>query len=108
MDIPSWAVRGSRVACLHDDWSVMQQYIVDPEGLARFPTTDVPYTIREVRIRYVSEYSEVIVGVLLEEVVNPIAEGGSATGEEMAFDVRCFRPLQRVKAAVYVPAKADA
>ena len=105
-DIPSWAVRRAKVMCVIDDWIL--DHIDDPAGLMTYPRKGVEYTIREVRVRYVSEASELIVGILLEEVQNPIASGGSATGEEMGWDVRCFAPLvsMHVKMQEQVPEDA--
>jgi hypothetical protein len=52
--------------------------------------------VREVRVRYVTEWGgDVLVGITLDEVVNPIASGGSSTGEEPGWHVDCFRPLVR-------------
>jgi len=75
------------------DWSETKRHVVDPEGLMSYPAKDAVYTIREVRVRYVTEWNELLVGILLVELVNPIAAGGSATGEEPAWDIRSFRPL---------------
>lgn len=93
-DIPGWAVRGSKVVCVEPDgWRELRNNIVDPDGVMRFPERGETYTIREVRVRFVTEWNELLVGVLLDEVANPIAEGGSSTGEEPGFDIRGFRPV---------------
>lgn len=100
-DIPSWAVRGSKVVCVEpDDWSIARSFINDPAGLMTFPVEGETYTIREVRVRYVSEQNEVLVGVLLNEVVNPVCDGGSATGEEAGWDIRSFAPVKHAKQSV--------
>lgn len=93
--IPSWAVRGAKVVCVEADFDLAFNKINDPSGLMSFPALGEVYTIREVRVRYVTEFDggEVLVGLLLNEVLNPVAVGGSATGEEPGFDVLCFRPL---------------
>lgn len=108
-DIPSWAVRGSKVICLERDrWSAMRQRVEDPHGLMSYPEFALVYTLREVRVRFVPEWNEVMVGVLLEEVENPVATGGSATGEEPAWDIRGFAPIvmdrKRAARKVAVPA----
>lgn len=72
--------------------------IYDPYGLLTFPEDGEVYTIREVRVRFVSEFMTVRVGLLLEEIENPITSEGSGAGEDMAFDARMFRPLQHAKA----------
>jgi hypothetical protein len=105
-DIPSWAVRGSRVVCvIEDGWAAARSKIVDPEEEMTFPVRGLIYTIREVRVRYVPEWNEVLVGVLVEEVVNPIASGGSAGGEEPSWDIRAFAPVRtaRQRAQAEVP-----
>lgn len=99
MDIPSWAVRGAKVICIADGFDE-DPTIVDPRGLLRFPRLGFEYTIREVRVRYVSERSEVAVGILLREIENPIADCGSATGEEPGFAVQGFQPVKGVRAEV--------
>lgn len=78
----------------------MRNKITDPAGLMTFPMFEGTYTIRQVRVRYVSEWNEVLIGVLLDEVVNPIADGGSATGEEPGWDIRAFAPLRAAKQRV--------
>lgn len=103
MTIPSWAVRGAKVVCILDDWDTA--HTIDPMGVMAFPKKDEIYTIREVRVRFVSEWSEVMVGVLVVEISNPVSEAGSATGEEFGFDIRCFRPLvqkdEEIEAQIY-------
>jgi hypothetical protein len=91
-DIPSWAVRRAKVVCIMNSWDESAR--VDPAGLMVAPVAGEEYTIREVRVRYVSEHNAVAVGILLDEIRNPIAEGGSATGEEPAWWVGGFRPLK--------------
>jgi hypothetical protein len=105
-DIPSWAVRRSKVMCVVDDWVL--DHVTDPYGLMTYPTKGAIYTVREVRVRYVSEVNELTVGILLDEIENPIATGGSASGEEMGWDVRCFAPLvsRHVKMQEQVPEDA--
>lgn len=97
-DIPSWAVRGAKVVFVGGEYDPALNAIHDPAGVLKYPERGEAYTIREVRVRFVTEVMELIVGVLLDEIENPIADGGSATGEEMGFDVRDFRPLKRAKA----------
>ena len=93
-DIPGWAVRGAKVECVEPSgWSDMRNNVRDEGDLMSYPQLNAVYTIREVRVRFVPEWGQVLIGVLLDEVENPIAEGGSATGEEPAFDVRGFRPV---------------
>jgi hypothetical protein len=97
-DIPSWAVRGSKVICVErDDWEMTRRVVKDPEGLVTFPVFGETYTIREVRVRWVTEYNALLIGVLLEEIANPIADAGSATGEEMAWHIDGFQPVRRAK-----------
>lgn len=49
-DIPSWAVRGSKVVCIvRDGWDDTRGKIVDPEGVMTYPVAKLIYTIREVR-----------------------------------------------------------
>lgn len=106
VDLPSWAVRGSKIICIERTrWAEVRAHVDDPFGLMTWPEFAGIYTIREVRIRYVSEWNEVLIGVLLEEVENPIATGGSSTGEEPSWDIRGFAPvvLERKRAEVSVP-----
>lgn len=92
--IPAWAVRKAKVVCIErDGWNDMRNKVTDEADLMSYPQFGETYTIREVRVRFVPEWGEVLVGVLLHEVSNPIAEGGSAFGEEPGFDVRGFRPV---------------
>jgi len=107
-DIPSWAVRGSKVVCIEQGWERASAHISDPYGLITYPVYRTTYTIREVRVRYVSEHNEVLIGVLLDEIVNPIAEGGSATGEEMGWDIRAFSPVKRASAVAEARRTVDA
>lgn len=101
-DIPSWAVRGSKVSYVGAEWTperIAENCIRDPGGITRYPVHGGEYTIREVRVRFVSEFMEVLVGLLLDEIRNPCADaGGSANGEEMGFWIGGFRPLKRAKA----------
>lgn len=100
-DIPGWAVRGAKVMCIEkDNWGVSRPFIVDEAGQLTFPQNGEVYTIREVRVRFVTEHMQLMVGVLLDEVVNPVASFGSATGEEMCFDINGFRPLVARKDAL--------
>lgn len=93
-DLPSWAVRGAKCVFVGGEFTSETCKFGDPGGLLRFPVRGPVYTIREVRIRLVPEFgNEVVVGILLDEVRNPVADGGSAAGGEMAFDIREFRPL---------------
>ena len=93
-DIPGWAVRGSKLVCVEPSgWSDMRNKVTDDFDTMSYPQLDEVYTIREVRVRFVPEWGEVLIGLLLDEIENPIADGGSAGGEEPGFDVRGFRPL---------------
>ncbi len=109
VDIPSWAVRGSKIICIErTGWAEVRKFTDDPYGQMTWPEFAGIYTIREVRIRFVTEYGEVLIGVLLEEVENPVAGGGSSTGEEPGFDIRGFAPIvlerRRAEAEVLEPA----
>lgn len=94
--IPSWAVRGAKVVCVDGFEDAMAPYVIDPDRLMVYPQIGTVYTIREVRVRFVTEYGDVMVGVLLHELHNPKCTGGSATGEETAWWVGGFRPLTSI------------
>jgi hypothetical protein len=95
-DIPSWAVRGAKVICIAEGFD--QTVVDDPLGELRWPSYGVEYTIREVRVRFLTEYMELGIGVLLHEIENPIAAGGSSTGEEPGFHISAFQPVKPVRA----------
>lgn len=99
VNLPSWCVRGAEVICVTpDDWAELKALVVDPFGVMRYPEAGERYTIRRVRMEFVPEYMEVIVGLELEEIITPIASGGSGKGGEIAWDVRAFQPVKRAKA----------
>jgi hypothetical protein len=85
MTIPSWCRVGAKVVCVRDGWD--RHEVVDPRGQLTYAKQGGVYTIREIVIRAAGT------GLLLAEVRNPISEAGSGAGMEVAFDVRCFRPV---------------
>ena len=96
--LPSWAVRGAKVVCIEpNNWAETRAVVEDPYELIQYPQHGETSTIREVNVRFVPEYMEVIIGVLLREVVNIPADGGSAAGHEMAWDIRGFAPVVAAK-----------
>lgn len=95
--VPPWAVRGAKVVCV----AVFEPepgITHDPLGLLRYPQTGEVYTVRDVSVRFTSERMDVSCGLLLAEIRNPPATGGSAAGSEMYFNVDGFRPVRHVEA----------
>lgn len=100
-NIPNWAVRGARCVFVGSHFDPAENKITDPAGLIKYPVTNEVYTVREVRVRLVPEFgNEVMVGILLREIVNPIATAGSGAGGEMAFWIGDFRPLASIASDV--------
>lgn len=100
-NVPSWCVRGAQVVCtVPDDWEDIKRYVTDPAGLMVYPVRGETYTIRKVRLAYVPEYMEVLIGLELVEIITPIAEGGSGKGGEIAWDVNAFQPVKHARAEI--------
>lgn len=95
---PSWCVRGAQVVCAIDWAPEHDGAIIDPLGRLTAPIKGQVYTIRDKRISWVPEYGEAIAGILLVEIENPTGGAGSCNGNEMAWDVRGFAPVQRTAA----------
>jgi hypothetical protein len=99
--IPSWAVRGAKCVFVGGHFDPVENNITDPAGLIEYPVANEVYTIREIRVRLVPEWHDkVVVGILLHEIVNPIATAGSGAGGEMAFWIGAFRPLASIASDV--------